>query len=152
MSPVWQWATWRVCCLLLMEGPHSDGQSPRAAAGSVCYWSQLLGWWRWGSWSAECSAALSGVHRLSWPFCCRLFDEEDAEAIEEDLDALRNLFFADGEGLPNGEINSLCQPVQDLITVLQLQTAILIQNFKDVSTAWGCLNWLPALEICDRGV
>ena len=85
-------------------------------------------------------------------FCCRLFDEEDAEAIEEDLDALRNLFFADGEGLPNGEINSLCQPVQDLITVLQLQTAILIQNFKDVSTAWGCRNWLPALDTCDRGV
>eukprot|EP00891_Asterochloris_glomerata_P005407 jgi/Astpho2/5407/Aster-07358 len=60
----------------------------------------------------------------------RLFDEEDAEAIEEDLDALRNLFFAEGDGLPNGEITSLCQPVQDLITVLQLQTAILIQNFK----------------------
>ena len=82
--------------------------------------------------------ALSGTHRLSC-FCCRLFDEEDAEAIEEDLDALRNLFFAEGEGLPNGEITSLCQPVQDLITVLQLQTAILIQNFKDVSAVWGFL-------------
>ena len=65
------------------------------------------------------------------------------------MDALRNLFFADGEGLPNGEINSLCQPVQDLITVLQLQTAILIQNFKDVSTASnGCLKWLLVLEAC----
>ena len=97
------------------------------------------------------ATARPGIHCPSWDRC-RLFDEEDAEAIEEDLDALRNLFFADGEGLPNGEISSLCQPVQDLITVLQLQTAILIQNFKDVSTAWRCPKWLPVLEPCDKGV
>ena len=52
--------------------------------------------------------------------------------MEQDLEQLRVLFLADGQGLPAQDIEDLCTPVVDLLNVLQLETGILIKNFKDV--------------------
>ncbi len=54
------------------------------------------------------------------------------EYVEQDLEQLRVLFLADGQGLPAQDIEDLCTPVVDLLNVLQLETGILIKNFKDV--------------------
>ncbi len=53
--------------------------------------------------------------------------------IEEDLDALSALFHADGEGLPRQDVDRILNPLSELLTVLQLETLILIDNFKQVS-------------------
>ncbi len=65
---------------------------------------------------------------------CRLYISDDVEYIEQDLEQLRVLFLADGQGLPAQDIVDLCTPVVDLLNVLQLETGILIKNFKDVSS------------------
>ena len=49
------------------------------------------------------------------------------------MDQLKGLFLADGQGLPSDDVDSLCAPIVDLLNVLQLETGILIKNFKDVS-------------------
>jgi DNA-binding transcriptional MerR regulator len=61
----------------------------------------------------------------------RLFIEDDTDYIEQDIEQLKVLFFAEGEGLPIQDINTLCAPLLELITVLQLATGILVQNFKE---------------------
>ena len=63
---------------------------------------------------------------------CRLYIADDVEYVEQDLEQLRVLFLADGQGLPAQDIEDLCTPVMDLLNVLQLETGILIRNFKDV--------------------
>lgn len=68
---------------------------------------------------------------------CRLYIPDDIEYIEQDLEQLKGLFLADGQGLPAEDVDSLCAPVVDLLNVLQLETGILIKNFKDVS--FSCL-------------
>lgn len=49
------------------------------------------------------------------------------------MDQLKGLFLADGQGLPSDDVDALCAPIVDLLNVLQLETGILIKNFKDVS-------------------
>ena len=66
------------------------------------------------------------------PIACRLYIADDVEYVEQDLEQLRVLFLADGQGLPAQDIEDLCTPVVDLLNVLQLETGILIKNFKDV--------------------
>ncbi|KAL3161403.1 hypothetical protein ABBQ32_010293 [Trebouxia sp. C0010 RCD-2024] len=61
----------------------------------------------------------------------RLYIPDDIEYIEQDLEQLKGLFLADGQGLPAEDVDSLCAPVVDLLNVLQLETGILIKNFKD---------------------
>lgn len=61
----------------------------------------------------------------------RLYIADDVEYVEQDLEQLRVLFLADGQGLPAQDIEDLCTPVMDLLNVLQLETGILIRNFKD---------------------
>lgn len=61
----------------------------------------------------------------------RLYIPDDTEYIEQDLEQLKVLFEADGQGLPAKDIDELCAPVLDLLNVLQLETGILIKNFKD---------------------
>ena len=66
---------------------------------------------------------------------------EDVDLIEEDLEDLRILFHAEGEGLETEEIVAMCVPLSDLLTVLQLDTGILVNNLKQV--------WAPAcLQPC----
>ena len=74
---------------------------------------------------------------MTW--VCRLYISDDVEYIEQDLEQLRVLFLADGQGLPAQDIDDLCTPVVDLLNVLQLETGILIKNFKDVSHVSGSM-------------
>ncbi|KAK9853633.1 hypothetical protein WJX84_001605 [Apatococcus fuscideae] len=64
----------------------------------------------------------------------RLFAPDDCGMIEEDLDALAALFHADGEGLPREDVDRILNPLSELLTVLQLETPILIDNFKQART------------------
>ena len=65
----------------------------------------------------------------------RLFAPDDCGMIEEDLDALAALFHADGEGLPREDVDRILNPLSELLIVLQLETPILISNFKQVVLA-----------------
>lgn len=76
-------------------------------------------------------------HVMTLPCTCRLYIPDDVEYVEQDLEQLRVLFLADGQGLPAQDIDDLCTPVVDLLNVLQLETGILIKNFKDVSLTAG---------------
>lgn len=80
---------------------------------------------------------------------CRLYIPDDMDYIEQDLEQLKALFLADGQGLPADDVDSLCAPVVDLLNVLQLETGILIKNFKDVSSQQpACLlNLLPGQSL-----
>lgn len=49
------------------------------------------------------------------------------------MDALQALFHADGEGLHEDIVAEACTGVSDLITVLQLDTEVLVENLKQVS-------------------
>ena len=77
---------------------------------------------------------------------CRLYIPDDIDYIEQDLEQLKVLFLADGQGLPADDVANLCAPVVDLLNVLQLETGILIKNFKDVSSPLP-----PALSLVSLG-
>lgn len=52
--------------------------------------------------------------------------------LEDDVQLLKRLFYADGEGLPSQRIIDLCAPLTAVLIVMQLDTGILIANFKQV--------------------
>lgn len=68
--------------------------------------------------------------------------------IEADVEQLGALFHADGEGLPEDVITTVLAPVEELLTVLQLDTSILIANFKQVHPA--VVITLQALVLSSR--
>ena len=78
---------------------------------------------------------------------CRLYIPDDTDYIEQDMDQLKGLFLADGQGLPADDVDALCAPIVDLLNVLQLETGILIKNFKDVSSCRPAMScW--SLSLC----
>lgn len=54
------------------------------------------------------------------------------ELIEEDLEQLRQLFVADGDGLGNEQVVKACTPLTSILMVMQLETGILISNYQQV--------------------
>lgn len=61
--------------------------------------------------------------------------------IEEDLEDLRALFHAEGEGLDEADVLSMGSSVNDLMTVLELDTSILIANLKQACPPlWSVKN------------
>lgn len=79
-------------------------------------------------------ACSSAYCNIKYAEClCRLYIPDDIDYVEQDLEQLKGLFLADGQGLPAEDVDNLCAPVVDLLNVLQLETGILIKNFKDVS-------------------
>lgn len=80
----------------------------------------------------------------------RWFIVQDVELIEEDLEQLRLLFLAEGDGLPLDQVTEACAPLASILTVMQLETGILISNYQQVgltprkhSTGHGlpCTSW-----------
>lgn len=63
---------------------------------------------------------------------CRLFTAEDVDLIEQDMESLGDMFFAEGEGLPMDLIARIMHPITELLSVMQLATGILVDNFKQV--------------------
>ena len=52
--------------------------------------------------------------------------------LEEDLQLLKSLFDAEGEGLSRQQIEELCAPLARLLVVMQLDSGILMANYKQV--------------------
>ena len=55
--------------------------------------------------------------------------------LEEDLQLLKSLFDAEGEGLSRQQIEELCAPLAGLLVVMQLDSGILMGNYKQVLAA-----------------
>ena len=57
---------------------------------------------------------------------------DDVDMLEDDLQLLKSLFEAEGEGLNRQQIEELCAPLASLLVVMQLDTGILMTNYKQV--------------------
>lgn len=60
----------------------------------------------------------------------RAFSKSDSEIIEEDFVALKNLFKADGDGLPGELVEKAAMPVTDIFPLFSTNTEGLIENFR----------------------
>jgi hypothetical protein len=61
---------------------------------------------------------------------------DDVDMLEDDLQLLKGLFFADGEGLPRLHIDELCGPLTGILVTMQLDTGILVSNYKQVEISF----------------
>ena len=75
---------------------------------------------------------------------CRWFIVDDVDMLEDDLQLLKSLFEAEGEGLSKPQIEELCAPLAGLLVTMQLDTGILMSNFKQVPASCGLPMWSPA--------
>eukprot|EP00803_Ostreobium_quekettii_P010118 evm.model.scf_379.4 EVM.evm.TU.scf_379.4 scf_379:34745-39238(-) len=62
----------------------------------------------------------------------RLFIPSDVQLLEHDVLKMRLLFLGDGEGLPQAEVDKAFRPLSELLSVMELPTSILIENFQQV--------------------
>lgn len=60
----------------------------------------------------------------------RLFVPSDVQLLEHDVLKMRLLFLGDGEGLPQAEVDKAFRPLSELLSVMELSTSILIENFE----------------------
>lgn len=60
----------------------------------------------------------------------RAFSKYDYEMIEEDFVALKDLFKADGDGLPAEVVEKAAMPVADILPLFSTDTDQLIENFR----------------------
>ncbi|CAK0780416.1 hypothetical protein CVIRNUC_005046 [Coccomyxa viridis] len=65
---------------------------------------------------------------------CRWFIVDDMDMLEDDLQLLKSLFEAEGEGLSKPQIEELCAPLAGLLVTMQLDTGILMSNFKQATS------------------
>eukprot|EP00803_Ostreobium_quekettii_P002852 evm.model.scf_168.3 EVM.evm.TU.scf_168.3 scf_168:17511-22818(+) len=65
----------------------------------------------------------------------RLFTPSDVQLLEHDVLKMRLLFLGDGEGLPQAQVDKAFRPLSELLSVMELATGILIDNFLQVQ---GC--------------
>lgn len=83
----------------------------------------------------------------------RWFIVQDVELIEEDVEQLRLLFLAEGDGLPSDQVTQACGPLTSILTVMQLETGILISNYQQVwfkphkhDTIMAIMGWVCILH------
>ncbi|KAH7415859.1 hypothetical protein KP509_14G063400 [Ceratopteris richardii] len=60
----------------------------------------------------------------------RAFCVSDAEMLDDDFTALKDLFKADGEGLPNEIVEKAAQAVTQVLPLFAMGTEDVVQNFK----------------------
>lgn len=60
----------------------------------------------------------------------RAFSKSDSEIIEQDFVALKDLFKADGDGLPGELVEKAAMPVTDILPLFSTDTEGLIENFR----------------------
>ncbi|KAL3818096.1 hypothetical protein ACJIZ3_004001 [Penstemon smallii] len=63
----------------------------------------------------------------------RAFSEADITMVEEDLNMLKDLFIADGEGLPRSLVEEEAKFAHQILSLFSLQTATLIQMLMESS-------------------
>lgn len=76
--------------------------------------------------------------------CCRWFISEDARTIEDDLEQLRALFFATGEGLPKDAIDQSLARVSSLLDIMRMDTGTLIARYQVTTAPAWCAWWLTS--------
>lgn len=62
----------------------------------------------------------------------RLFTPSDVQLLEHDVLKMRLLFLGDGEGLPQAEVDKAFRTLSELLSVMELATGLLIDNFLRV--------------------
>ncbi|XP_024384353.1 protein unc-13 homolog [Physcomitrium patens] len=67
----------------------------------------------------------------------RAFKEEDADVIKDDMYALKELFLADGEGLPEAEVEQIVAPAAQVLTLFEISSSELIQIYLASITQGG---------------
>lgn len=68
----------------------------------------------------------------------RAFTLEDSQTIENDFRALRGLYIANGDGLPNEVVDKASLEVKNILPLLRTDTESLIQRFKQtISESYG---------------
>ena len=75
---------------------------------------------------------------------------DDVDMLEDDLQLLKSLFEAEGEGLSKPQIEELCAPLASLLVTMQLDTGILMSNFKQVPAPCSPANLVTSAEVSQR--
>lgn len=65
----------------------------------------------------------------------RMFAPSDAEALDEDLNVLKDFFIAEGDGLPRAVVENTAAPVVQILNLYALETSIVVDNYKHASEA-----------------
>lgn len=60
----------------------------------------------------------------------RAFSRQDSQLIEDDFKSLKDLFWANGDGLPNDVINKFSATVRDVLPLFRTDTESLIERFR----------------------
>ena len=90
-------------------------------------------WWCcWGEATSCQRVPLPGWRARQAHALRRWFTLEDVPLLEDDVDAMRVLFFADGEGVPRDTVTAITAPLDELLTVMALDTPTLAANFRQV--------------------
>lgn len=63
----------------------------------------------------------------------RSFSQQDSQIIEEDFKALRDLYLADGDGLPQDSVEKAASEVNDVLPLFRIDTASLIERLKHMT-------------------
>jgi hypothetical protein len=73
----------------------------------------------------------------------RAFTSEDSRIIEDDYRSLRDLFLADGDGLPEELVDKASSQVKNVLPLLQADSESLIGRFKRMMAASASKGKLP---------
>ncbi|KAK1630330.1 hypothetical protein QYE76_004645 [Lolium multiflorum] len=73
----------------------------------------------------------------------RAFTSEDSKIIEDDYRSLRDLFLADGDGLPEELVDKASSQVKNVLPLLQADSESLIGRFKRMMAASASKGKLP---------
>lgn len=63
----------------------------------------------------------------------RFFSQADANVLEDDLKVLKELFMADGEGLPRGVVENMSSRVKQIVDLYRLDARFVIESLKRAS-------------------
>ncbi|KAI5083096.1 hypothetical protein GOP47_0002839 [Adiantum capillus-veneris] len=63
----------------------------------------------------------------------RFFSQSDANALEDDLRVLKELFMADGEGLPRGVVENMASHVRQIVDLYRKDARFVIESLKGAS-------------------
>ena len=130
--------------------PHWGPPAAHASLSALC-------------WHRENTVPAHGARLPTQAVPPRWFTLQDVELLEDDVDAMRILFHADGEGVPREAVQMTTAPLDELLTVLALDTPTLTANFRQVQALQlrlpSCLNparqqachtWAQMQQACAR--
>ncbi|KAL8101650.1 hypothetical protein AgCh_033519 [Apium graveolens] len=63
----------------------------------------------------------------------RAFSRQDSQIIEDDFEALKELFWANGDGLPTDVINKFSATVRDVLPLYRTDTESLVERFRQLT-------------------